>query len=752
MVYWFGFVQGFFSAFLHLMVVIVAGALALAFWEKIAQGMLYNMMGGQSWGVALVFPFVIFLLGFRLILDKLVPDNMDFSKLTNMIGGGICGLFSGILSAGLIIIGFGFMGFGANLFGYQPLVVLDDNTVAKKPSAFFVASAVGTTANFYDMLSGGAFASGHPLSLYLPNLADQSAIFRVKTEDENASIVAGPAAVEIIGGKYYISDTNIPADKYFRMSLNLRPDQKHEEKQLVAIDTRWTNGKDKHTFDGDSTLRVQASQIRMVVWTQPPGRIKAQSLAPIGYSRLVKPATGERHYRCLNLKRMSKSANSANPDQTIAWFFLLPKDYKPKFLMVRRLRLPIQDKPIDDPDEMKELIGDWKDGIPDDGTLGDDPIDPLLYEELLITSKLPVNLSRNFATGMKFTGRSILSGHKFMAKPPRYPSPAVRIESIYTPSHQAMVRIKMSYKKARDMFGQTDASPDRKKFFWIEGKQGQKWYSVGFFLYKKDRSIHINIDRSLIQTGEGLPMKELGKGDRLYLYIPVPRGVTVRWFKVGDNSPNASPKPKAKPMPKGIGLIPKTGAKPTGGTPEIGQIVVKATNELPAVVDATAFQGGVKNYRGAKGNGGGIEKTSSEVVVVKPEGALSRQGSATYIWSGRDKPLVRLMLTNDQALGVFGKALRGNKTRGKISVVDGLGRTYGPVAYVLEQFNETMRIAVRHKPEEGLQFQHLPISQMADGDNLYIYFEVQTESAKSIKKFVFSPDLGEEVRLEIIYP
>ena len=27
MVYWFGFVQGFFSAFLHLMVVIVAGAL-----------------------------------------------------------------------------------------------------------------------------------------------------------------------------------------------------------------------------------------------------------------------------------------------------------------------------------------------------------------------------------------------------------------------------------------------------------------------------------------------------------------------------------------------------------------------------------------------------------------------------------------------------------------------------------------------------------------------------------------------------
>jgi hypothetical protein len=745
MVYWYGFVQGFFSAFLHLMVVIVSGSIALAFWEPIAQGMLYNMMGGQAWGAALVFPFVTLLLALRLIMDRLVPDNMDFSKLTNMIGGGICGLFSGILSAGLLIIGMGFMGFSSNLGGYQPLVVNDDNSIHGSPGQGIVGNAVVTTAGFYNMLSGGAFSSGHPLSLYLPDLAKQAAMYRVRTDDANASIAAGPNAVTITGGKYFISDTDIPADPYFKFALKQRPDQKPEDKQLVCIDTQWTNGKDPHTFDGDNTLRVQSSQVRLVVWSQG-SRVDAQSLAPIGYSRLVKPATGERHYHCFSLKKMSKSANNANPDQRIAWFFLLPKDYKPKFLMTRRLRLPVPVKSSDDPDEMVQLIGDWKDAIPTED-MDTGGLDPALYQKLEITSRLPVNLSRNFATGMKFSGKSILNGHKFMPKPPRYPSPAVRIETVYTPSHTALVRIRMSYEKLRDMFGETEASPNRKKSFWLEGRSGQKWYSIGYVLFKVNRSIRINIDRSLIKTGEGLPMDNIGRGDEFYLYIPVPRGVTIQWYKIGDNSPNASPKPSAKMVPNGY--VPPQGQRAAGAIKDVKQIIVEATNELPTPVDPTAFEGSIKTYRGSK-SGKGIEKTSDEVVVIKPKNDLSGSG-AVYVWSDRNKPLVRVMMTNDQALMLFGKALAGNKTRGTLAVVDSLGRTFSPVAYVLEQLNETMRIAVRHRTEEGLQFQHLPLSQMADGDKLYVYFEVQAQSATMIKKMVFSPSLGDEVRLEIKY-
>jgi hypothetical protein len=63
--------RGFLSAFLHLLCVIAAGAIAFAVWEPMALWIL-GQQGGQdgyalnlSWGVALGAPFVIALLGTR---------------------------------------------------------------------------------------------------------------------------------------------------------------------------------------------------------------------------------------------------------------------------------------------------------------------------------------------------------------------------------------------------------------------------------------------------------------------------------------------------------------------------------------------------------------------------------------------------------------------------------------------------------------------------------------------------------------
>src|SRR2546425_1265370 len=101
---WVWSARGFFSAFLHMLCVIVAGALAFAFWEPLALWILSNdtSQGGtwvdMAWGLALILPFAVILTIIRIACDKLVPFNLQFDGAANLIGGGACGAVSGTLT------------------------------------------------------------------------------------------------------------------------------------------------------------------------------------------------------------------------------------------------------------------------------------------------------------------------------------------------------------------------------------------------------------------------------------------------------------------------------------------------------------------------------------------------------------------------------------------------------------------------------------------------------------------------------
>ncbi|NIM31085.1 MAG: hypothetical protein GTN60_07155, partial [Pseudomonas stutzeri] len=74
--------QGLFSAIIHLLCVIVAGALALAFWEPITLGLLLKggFFDAYAWGVSLLGVFVLALLVLRLATNKLVPANVKIPR------------------------------------------------------------------------------------------------------------------------------------------------------------------------------------------------------------------------------------------------------------------------------------------------------------------------------------------------------------------------------------------------------------------------------------------------------------------------------------------------------------------------------------------------------------------------------------------------------------------------------------------------------------------------------------------------
>ena len=85
--------QGLLSAFLHMVCVITAGAIAFALWEPLGLAGMDSVGGFAAYmmGTTLVLIFLVALAILRISCDQLVPNNMNFEPRTNWIGATACG-------------------------------------------------------------------------------------------------------------------------------------------------------------------------------------------------------------------------------------------------------------------------------------------------------------------------------------------------------------------------------------------------------------------------------------------------------------------------------------------------------------------------------------------------------------------------------------------------------------------------------------------------------------------------------------
>lgn len=174
-------IRGMFSSLLHLLCVIVAGALAFAFWEPLAllligvspeRGFL-SFIESIAWGTALILPFAIELLLLRLITDKAVSGNINNNTLVDYIGGGVCGVATAGISAGILVLGIGTMRVSTNFLDYQPLWYSQERStgagsLVKADSLWLPVDKL--VATMYGNLSTGAMSTAEPLSKWYPEL------------------------------------------------------------------------------------------------------------------------------------------------------------------------------------------------------------------------------------------------------------------------------------------------------------------------------------------------------------------------------------------------------------------------------------------------------------------------------------------------------------------------------------------------------------------------------------------------------
>ena len=211
-------IRGMFSSLLHLLCVIVAGALAFAFWEPLAllligmspeRGFL-SFIESIAWGTALVLPFAIELLLLRLITDRAVSGNISNNKVVDYIGGGVCGVATASLTAGILVLGIGSMRVSTNFLGYQPLWYSAERStgagsLVKADSLWLPVDKI--VATMYGNLSTGAMSTAEPLNKWYPELTLTGFASRVSPGDGGGRNALSPDDFKI-KSTYTVGSTN----------------------------------------------------------------------------------------------------------------------------------------------------------------------------------------------------------------------------------------------------------------------------------------------------------------------------------------------------------------------------------------------------------------------------------------------------------------------------------------------------------------------------------------------------------------
>ena len=186
---WVWVIRGFFSAFLHLLCVLAAGAVAFAVYEPITllilerapdRGLL-DILRDTAHGIALGLSFAISLALLRVAVDKAVPANLKFNDTVEYVGAGVCGLGTGVITVGMILMSLSMMRFGPG--GPTQSLVFSDEGGGARGSVVqntnpFRPYVDEWTAELYSWMSRGTLATSEPLAKWHPDFHEMGSAMR----------------------------------------------------------------------------------------------------------------------------------------------------------------------------------------------------------------------------------------------------------------------------------------------------------------------------------------------------------------------------------------------------------------------------------------------------------------------------------------------------------------------------------------------------------------------------------------------
>lgn len=342
---WVWMSRGFFSGLMNLGCVLVAGAIAFAFWEPLAYAILkaspdrgfFSFFGGTAWAISLALPFAAALALLRVGTDALLPANAQLEPPVDYAGGLITGACSGLVIAGFIAISISFLRLPPDQFGYSPIAYGSAGNIARQDKLWLPADKL--TAQLYGHLSLASLKTGTPLAELYPDLHEAGGGMRTSFAEGKARNTYKPTDFQY-EGRYVLGDPD-------KSSIGqLVTDQWDSNPQVVQdVDgnpvaagrvegytvTFLSGAKEK-----GGQVVIGNAQIRLVCENESDGTFQTvYPFAVICQADSANPAAARFRFDSTNVFIASVGGAS---ESTMAFEFAVPKGFTSKYLYVKNIR------------------------------------------------------------------------------------------------------------------------------------------------------------------------------------------------------------------------------------------------------------------------------------------------------------------------------------------------------------------------------------------------------------------------------
>jgi hypothetical protein len=517
----------------------------------------------------LVLPFAVALFILRTIVDKILPANAQCDTAADYVGGGICGIMSGIVTAGIMLIGVSFLRVRPDWGGYQPASYSTGSArgTMERNKAMWAPWADRLTANLYTKLSLTTLRTGEPLAKYYPDIVSAAGANRMTFEGKGRTGLKKGAAQLV--GWYTIGDERSPFQVPKSFDQLARDTRRDTIQKIADLDGEpilsgavagYIVSFTSKAFEGTGQVVVGSGNLRLVCesledesFTQvhPIAVIsRVQDPTKIHYARF--PFDNDDFY-------VTSVGGQSNP--VLGFEFPVPAGYRPLALYVKNYRFDVSG--------LTTPIGNFADPVARDAVLAGGKmaamtdvgpiIDPntgkqveagdqtttFNEEPVRVTTALGYTIQKGTEQGLTLSekergGYTIESGemklHANRAAGFGQVDRKLQIAEFGITDDTAMVQVDITPRMRREAFRNTFKTIDRKQPVVLVDENGTRYEAVGF-LYKESsirwlRYTRGNPLRNLDEAAK--PVTENNPDRELKLIFVVSRGVKVKELKVGD--------------------------------------------------------------------------------------------------------------------------------------------------------------------------------------------------------------------------
>jgi hypothetical protein len=493
--------QGLFSAMLHLLCVIAAGAIALGLWEPLTVGLLLrgSAFDNYAWGVSLILVFALSLFGIRLAMDKLVGSNVDLPHWANLAFGFPLGAAAGILTMGIFMIGAGHIQSGKDIMGFRGYARSSQTGRVESVNKLWLPIHAWTS-DFYGLLSVTSLGTSQPLRHYNPDVHYQSTLLRDSSYDGK--------------GKF-----------------SLRPrDARVEKVEWCADQSRFavTVVFEAGARDFGEQLTLSNAQVRLIA--APRGSFEAKYVFPDVWSQY------DGWHRFDSITHYVTSEPAQSQSRVVFEFDARDLAGQPaKFIQIRgtRFALPNSQATCEFTANRSETsalavvttttIDTGQPSIQSAFEISNS-IRPIMASVNAKPSQIELTKDRHISGG---EGEFSLSGERASSK--------LMIQGIQEPHGTRVVQLDVSRESPANIFGTVMQAAAPNAPLLLVDEQGRTYMPIGYMHTKANNKTTIKVEyQHYVRTINLLPVLPTAGGETLKLLFNVTEGKTIIGFKVGD--------------------------------------------------------------------------------------------------------------------------------------------------------------------------------------------------------------------------